>query len=371
MDYKSMEDKLQQIIDTTTDDPKIQEYLDEYVRFLDEKRITSETINLAIKGVDLDCGANILDVFATIENKKVLEAWKNIRNCDEFKVNSELKAFKLVCAFVISAFNGEENTTSIIGNVFTALVTIVKEAKADDIKERMMGIFREYVIDELSIKAKLPEWKDIKMTPENALSLCYFLAATVDIDESEDNTDRALVINLFKRWLYNIKEQAEEAKELKDRESNKPPKKSEELIKLAEHFKTLEDELDKTVFECAKLSMDIKRIQEDNSRLEEEKRNLNISLQELQQEIDCLNSKIDKANSEVSERKRLNDAQVQYREEAQESLLQDIARSLKAEYGDYAETKDIPMNEKLGEIYREKIGQIFKILDQKGVKVDR
>ena len=86
-------------------------------------------------------------------------------------------------------------------------------------------------------------------------------------------------------------------------------------------------------------------------------------------EIEELKTKVSQANQEVDERKKLNDAQVQYREDTQAALLQDIARALKPEYGDYAETINVPMNEMLGEIYREKLKQIFKILEQKGIKV--
>ena len=57
------------------------------------------------------------------------------------------------------------------------------------------------------------------------------------------------------------------------------------------------------------------------------------------------------ANQEIDERIRLNDAQVQYREDSRTSVLQDIARALIAEFGDYAESKDAPMSEMLGVIY--------------------
>ena len=90
----------------------------------------------------------------------------------------------------------------------------------------------------------------------------------------------------------------------------------------------------------------------------------------LEKKVSELNSDIQKANQAVHERKVLNDAQIQYREDSKAALLNDVARSLRAEYGDFAETQNVPMNETLGEIYREKLKQIFKILDQKGIKME-
>ena len=49
------------------------------------------------------------------------------------------------------------------------------------------------------------------------------------------------------------------------------------------------------------------------------------------------------------------------------ALLQDIANELKAEYQDFVESESDEMDLVLGEIYREKLRNIFKILDKKGI----
>ena len=50
-------------------------------------------------------------------------------------------------------------------------------------------------------------------------------------------------------------------------------------------------------------------------------------------------------------------------------FLQEVAKALRVEFGDFFVTETAPMNEVLGEIYREKIKNIAKILDAKGIKV--
>lgn len=173
----------------------------------------------------------------------------------------------------------------------------------------------------------------------------------------------------MKMWIAKGRQYVEETRILKEKKKNKPPKRSMELRKLAEHFEKVEEELDKAICETARLTSQIDFLQE---RLNESERTVSEKDKEIkvqQAEIEELKTKVSQANQEVDERKKLNDAQVQYREDTQAALLQDIARALKPEYGDYAETINVPMNEMRGEIYREKLKQIFKILEQKGIKV--
>ncbi len=365
MEIKTVEEKMIQALSKPNDEKLVQEYIGDYVAVLDELKITADTANLAVNGVDLDQGVNFLDAFASLEKKAIQTAWKTIHECEAFKNNENRKALKLACAFAASAFGGDPNTAFVVGNILTAVVALIKEPTKEDFE-----IIREYIFEIITKETKLPEWNDIRMTPENALLFCEIISKSIQYIDEKEKEETIPVAGKIGKWNASIKMQAEEAKELKDREKNKPLKKSEELRKLVDHFKGLEDELDRSIYECAKLATDKKKLQEEICELEDQKRKLSSKISELEKEIEDLNSKVNKANQEVDERKKLNDAQVQYREDAQASLLQDIARALKAEYGDYAETKDSPMDIMLGEIYREKLKQIFKILEQKGIKVE-
>lgn len=78
-------------------------------------------------------------------------------------------------------------------------------------------------------------------------------------------------------------------------------------------------------------------------------------------------TELEKLREENAELKRLVSAQKKYRADSEKALLEEIAHSLNAEYGDFIETIDMPMCEMLGKIYREKCKQIFKILEKKGL----
>lgn len=370
MDIKAVREKLAQVLQTPEDDAKYQAYINAYTMLLDEVKINADTANLAIEGVTLDQGVNFLDTFAALNKKEVQEAWNITRECEGYKNNVDFKALKLMCFFTASALDGDDNTASILGNILTAVVFLLKLSNQEEIPAEVYQILEEDILEMLTKDAKFPEWKSIKMTLEHVLLFCTAMATVLEMPIVQERRSKIPAVFAVKKWISSGKAYVEEAKERKEKENNKPPKKSEELLKLVKHFKQLEDELDRSIFACTKLTIEKKNLQEEFYKSEFDRREKEKIIKELQTEIEGLKSKVSQANQEVDERKKLNDAQVQYREDVQASLLQDIARALKAEYGDYAETKDAPMNEMLGEIYREKLKQIFKILEQKGIKVE-
>lgn len=75
-------------------------------------------------------------------------------------------------------------------------------------------------------------------------------------------------------------------------------------------------------------------------------------------------------SEELEEYKKLVEAQKQYREDSIASLKNEIASKLHPEFEDFYETKNMPMNEILGEIYRLKLIEIAKILKSYEINVN-
>ena len=369
MDVKLVNQKLLRAIEKPEDDIRYQAFIKDYAMLLDEVRINTDTANLAIKAVKLDHGVNFLDTFAALNKKQIQEAWKAIRSCEEFKNNVDYGAFRLMCSFAASALGGDINTASILGNILTAMVNSIKLPKQEKIDVVAYEIVRELFLEILLKDVRFPEWKNVKMTLDNILAFCAIMEQVLELESVQEAGKNIPAVFSMKKWISTGKQYAEEVRILREKEKNKPPKKSVELLNLAAHFKNLEEELDKSILETTKLTLQISFLQERLYKSEITDKEKDKKIREQRAEIEKLKEQVSQANQEVDERKKLNDAQIQYREDAQASLLQDIARALKPEYGDYAETKDTPMSEMLGEIYREKVKQIFKILEQKGIKV--
>lgn len=73
--------------------------------------------------------------------------------------------------------------------------------------------------------------------------------------------------------------------------------------------------------------------------------------------------------NKIVELENLIQAQRQYREDSIKSLCDDIGRNLHAEFEDFHQTKDMPMCDMLGEIYRCKLDNIEKILKRYNINV--
>lgn len=71
----------------------------------------------------------------------------------------------------------------------------------------------------------------------------------------------------------------------------------------------------------------------------------------------------------IAELENLIQAQKQYREDSLKSLCDDIGRNLHAEFEDFHQTKDMPICDLLGEIYKAKLENIIKILTQYNISV--
>lgn len=73
--------------------------------------------------------------------------------------------------------------------------------------------------------------------------------------------------------------------------------------------------------------------------------------------------------SELEEYKKLVQVQKKYREDSIISLKNEIADKLRPEFEDFWETENTPMNDMLGEIYRQKLILIAKMLEKYDIDV--
>lgn len=73
--------------------------------------------------------------------------------------------------------------------------------------------------------------------------------------------------------------------------------------------------------------------------------------------------------SELEEYKKLVQVQKKYREDSIMSLKNEIADKLRPEFEDFWETENTPMSDMLGEIYRQKLILIAKMLEKYDIDV--
>ena len=343
------------------------DFIKEYEVLLKEKGINTQTANIAIRCVDIDTRHTIVSVFNSLEQKKAKDALNVIRGCEEFKKNYDYKALKLMCIFAATSLRGGINTKNLFGKIVLALVSCFRYDNENDSNGDIYSILYEYFLKDISTGAVFPDWNTTVVSPDCILSFC---GAINTVFAKYDNETQISAGHKMKKWINDGENVGLYKKELKEREKEKPEKKSEDLFKLAEFYKSQEGLLDRLYSELATFSVEKKRLMDKVFELEEKDKISQNKIENLNAEIKRLNSTIKDNNKEIEQKKNINDEQVQYSEDSMNSLLGDLARSLKFEYDDYAETINVPMNEMLGEIYRDKVGKIFNILKQNGIDME-
>ena len=204
-----------------------------------------------------------------------------------------------MCSFAASALAGDANTYSILGNILTAMVNSAKLPEQEKIDTAAYEIVRELLLEALPKNTKFPEWETVKMASNHMESFCTIMEHTLalkSVQEAGTGIPAAFNMNM---WIAKGKQYVEETRILKEKKKNKPPKRSMELRKLAEHFEKVEEELDKAFCETARLTSQIDFLQE---RFRESERTVSEKDKEIkvqQAEIEGLKTRVSQANQEV------------------------------------------------------------------------
>ena len=143
-----------------------------------------------------------------------------------------------------------------------------------------------------------------------------------------------------------------------------------DLQLIVDHYRDVEKQLKDDVYEIARLEKVITGLQDEIDKLNADKRTLEGEIASLNGDVAEHQKKIAEREKEIEERKKINDAADALKKNDEEGLLRDIANELKAEYRDFIDSENDAMDEQLGEIYREKLRNIFKILAKKGIRME-
>lgn len=132
----------------------------------------------------------------------------------------------------------------------------------------------------------------------------------------------------------------------------------------------MKKQLRDSVYREEKLAQDIEKLNEQITALMHQKADLEHQIKELNGNVEQQQKILAEAGKEIEERKAINDAFDALKKNDEVAIFKDIANDLKAEYRDFKDSEADDMDIQLGEIYREKLLNIFRILEKKGIKVE-
>ena len=324
--------------------------------------VTEELISIIVCGMDVDQGSNFLDFLsgATIEDAQ--RAIRTAQKSKEIKKNRHDNAVKFFAA-IFSLSLQEKHLFDIAGE---ALNSLSKAIRSDKKREPMAysPVLVNYFVEQFPPKySDYPDWSEIQAAPENKKLFIGILLETMEQDK--DGYDFTQY-----HWLAKGSRYVEDELHKKAIEARIPESKIKDLQDILNWYKDIEKKLRDAVYEIDRLEQEIEKDKLIVHELTQTKGELEAEIDGLSRQIDHQRKQTEAAQLEAEERKELNAAFDALKKNDEAAILQDIANSLKMEYMDFQESEEEKMDSVLGEIYREKLRSIFRILAQKGVRMD-
>ena len=370
MDLKHTEKLLNDVLENITDDKLREKYLLQLVKGMDVEPLPVDIISLVIKGISIDQGINFFDRIDRTNKKNSQEIWKSVKQNEIFKRSGDLNVFEFLCAAFANSCIGGNNCKSLSGSFVTFLTSKSKLKPTDtNYLKGYDNALMSYFLEELPEDIEMPTWDSIKISTETADLFIKLLRDFLDTDTVKNSSISVRLLHTLKKWIdegevYNWNRIA-----TRQWENNRLEKHANELEQLVEHYKTTEEELDKLYLSNTKLQFEIKQLRERLDNYTTDISSLKGTVKQQALEIASKDEKIKQYKYDLEESRNLNASFDTFKEDSETALLQDIANALKNEYEDFADSVKDPMDDMLGEIYREKLKSIFKILERKGIKV--
>lgn len=362
MEIKDIEKALSDALQAPEDENARNRYCSSVADYLKGKKSSVEIISIVIRGIELDHAANYFDFLESASKNELQSIWKQIRQSKALKEGKKTHSLMFLSCMLPLSFMKVGNMESLCGNIITTIVGMISREKGS-LSVKVYGpIICDCFLDDLNPKVTLPSWESVKVSEKTCQQFAEILLKATDGEKA----DQYKTVRL---WANKGLRLAEEQTKKKEIEAKIPKSRIEDLTAIVDHYKAVEKQLRDEVYEEARLQNDIVKLHRDIDVLQGEKRALEDQVRMLTADIAEKQQQLDKAEKEVGERAAINEAFGALKRNDESALLQDIANDLKAEYQDFVETVSDQMDKTLGEIYREKLKNIFKILGKKGIKM--
>jgi len=364
MEIKDLKAIVDAAIKNPEDDTARNQYCDAITECLKGKKVSDEVLGAVVRGIDIDRAANFFDYLEKVPKNEIPSLWKRIRDSKEIKDNSNNNAVKFLSALLLQSLLRIGNTEGICSGVLTALMHVLKNENKQIPGKIYEPIILDYLIMDIPPKATLQRWEDIKTPGEVSRDFSeIILAITADKEKQEE-------YKVVRNWAASGLRYAEKKIRTEKIEARIPKSRTNDLLALVQHYQSVEEQVRKAEYRIEDLEDEVRKLQGQIIELNQDKRSLETDIKHLESAIEEKQGMLSKAEREVDERKAINDAFDTKKKMDEAALLSDIANELKAIYQDFMESSSDQMDEVLGEIYREHIRSIFKILKNKGVEVE-
>jgi len=361
MEIKNIEKILNAYLKGRNDAELKKQYAEALTKCLEENRLSDEILTVITKGMDIDQGANYFEFVESLPKEDLVTAWKDVKNNKAIKANKGGNGLKVVAGLVSLSLMNDTILESQQHHIFNMMMTLVERGKKDNLDFGF--IIKEYVIDAFPPTFNFPKWEKLKLSGKTQKEFSQMIIDLIANDSKQDYKS-------LNDWVQEGLKSAEEQLEKERIEAKIPGSRINELQNILDHYKQVEKQVRRDVYEIDRLEKKSERLQKDIARLIAERSDLISKTEILKANLNSLEEKLDKAEHIISEHKALNETFSTVKKQDEIALLNDIANEIRAEYDDFKESQNDEMDIVLGEIYREKLKNVFKILKRKGINME-
>lgn len=361
MDLKKVEILLEAALKENENLKLKKNYENALTKYFEEHNLTEDILNVVTRGMEIDQGANFFEFVESRSKKELVFVWKQVKNNKEIKANKANNGLKLVSGLFAVALTNETVLDSQQSQILDLMIGLIEKAEKENIEYRY--VIKDFFVDSFTEKQIFPKWEKIKCSGNTKKQFTLAILYSIE-KEAEDKYKN--IIN----WANEGLKSAEMQLHKEMLEAKIPHSRIDELQNILDHYKRVEKQVRNDVYEIDKLEKKAESLQNEILRFQGERSELIRQIENLKAMLKGLEKKLDKAEQIISEHKVLNDTFSKVKKHDEEALLNDIAYEISAEYKDFKESQNDDMDIVLGEIYREKLKNIFKILKRKGIKME-
>lgn len=369
---------------------QISDFNGEMKAFLKETGYSDEFEKYLFEGFSFAGMKPVTDFMRNIDSDERKLLLEKVLTGKKFALNEGEVSFKVLInmlAFFVVSYPGDiENISKII-----KMVPIKAKTKTASVTGNAAKFIEKYFVHEVKENTKFPKLSSMGLQKGEIDQFINVFSGAIESIKPSKKANEKVLINIL-TWLtecnteketINPKNDSSHAKTSEIKDERKPIKSEEmktfsemllgyskRLSLTAEYITSLEKG---TVTLNAKISDLEKTVTSEKAQIEILNNCIKeneIRLSELVKERDNLHDEI---SSLTDEKNKLESVVSVYSQDKQNSLseqLNAVASKLKVEYREFKNATEIEMTVELGEIMRDQIANIFKILAKAGIDVE-
>ena len=366
------------------------EYKAEIAKLLKEDGFSESAEKYLWSGFSF-CGAEPLFDFVNFHEKdQQAGIIEKILKCRTYIKNEKSNGFKMCISLLIYELNYCPDNAEIIGMLIKGCVATYKK-KDGSISKDNAKIVEKYFIAALNLQAKLPGWDTITINPFIVKEFCNYIvnvSSAFTDDKSKEKVKKIVT------WMKSVVAATTETVSTKEADTKLPSSSvptsdvtnshsqqnnaaGKSLFATAAQLKELTSQVYSFAEESEKSKRTIATLLADKAEKVAQLKTAEGTITDLRElvaakEADLTAQKLQltELSSEVEKLKAVISVYSEDKQSSMDGQLNAIASKLKTEYSEFKDALDLDMTAEIGEILRDQLMRVFKILSKAGIDIE-